>query len=391
MSAKIIDGNALAASVKEEVRSRVARVRDLGKAVHLAAVLVGASPAGELYAQRQGEACQAVGIDYQLVKLPADASAETVAATIQRLNQDASVTGIMLHLPLPRHLDETEMQYQIDRVKDVEGVNPSNIGHVVYRHTLIAPCTALAAIELIKSTGVPIRGADAVVVGASSIAGKPAALLLLEEMATVSVCHIATRDVKALTKRADIVVVAVGKPNLIGGEHVKPGATVIDIGINRVTLPDGSKRTVGDVHFDSAREVAGHITPVPGGVGPMTVAMLLKNTLRSAQLVLGIDFEDDAVPATTASCPPVPLKHWRQTELRSFLRTVLSRDRALSLHEIYEKVLQHFGAERCQPHLSCPNYTTAHPEFWHVTRLALWDSQRAGEFTRSAGGLWKLP
>jgi methylenetetrahydrofolate dehydrogenase (NADP+)/methenyltetrahydrofolate cyclohydrolase len=249
-------------------------------------VLVGSTAAGELYAQRQGEACRAVGINYELITLPADSPFERVAGTIEKLNHDPSVTGIMLHLPLPEHLDATELQYKIDPVKDVEGVNPANIGYVVYGHTLIAPCTARAVIELIQSTGQGLRGAEAVVVGASEIAGKPIALLLTEQMATVTLCHIATKDLRSHTQRAEVLVVAVGKPNLISGECVREGAIVIDVGINRVTAADGTKKTVGDVDFEAVKRKAGWITPVPGGVGPMTVAMLLKNTLRSAELLI---------------------------------------------------------------------------------------------------------
>src|SRR5204863_3233960 len=193
----------------------------------------------------QRQACQAVGVHYELRTLPADCDERAVAGLISSLNKDLSVTGIMLHLPLPPHLDATELQYKIDPVKDVEGVNPANIGYVVYGHTLIAPCTALATVELIRSTGVELRGAEVVVVGASEIAGKPIALLLTEQMATVTLCHIATRDVSAHTRRADIVVVAVGKPNLITAEHVRDGAIVIDVGINRVQQPDGTSKTVG--------------------------------------------------------------------------------------------------------------------------------------------------
>ena len=270
MPSRVIDGAALAAKIKDEVASRVRALKDRGRNVHLTAVLVGSTHAGELYANRQRQACAAVGIDYELRTLQGDADGKTVAATIQSLNRDPSVSGIMLHLPLPRGLDATELQYQIDPVKDVEGVNPANIGYVVYGHTLIAPCTALAVIELIKSTGVAIRGAEAVVVGASEIAGKPIALLLAEQMATVTLCHIATKDLTLHTARAEILVVAVGKPNLIGADHVKAGAVVIDVGINRLTLVDGTKKTVGDVDFDAVRAKAAHITPVPGGVGPMT-------------------------------------------------------------------------------------------------------------------------
>jgi methylenetetrahydrofolate dehydrogenase (NADP+)/methenyltetrahydrofolate cyclohydrolase len=284
MPAKIIDGAAIAAATRADVTERIARLREKGRAVSLTAILVGSTPAGELYAERQRQACQAVGIGYELRTLPADTDAATLKRTIQALNHDISVSGIMLHLPLPPHLDATEMQYQIDPVKDVEGVNPANIGYVVYGHTLIAPCTALAVIELIKSTGVPLPGAEAVVVGASEIAGKPIALLLTEQMATVTLCHIATKNLAEHTRRAEVLVVAVGKPGLIQGEDLRDGAIVIDVGINRVTGADGMKKTVGDVEFESANQKAGYLTPVPGGVGPMTVAMLLKNTLRSAEL-----------------------------------------------------------------------------------------------------------
>jgi methylenetetrahydrofolate dehydrogenase (NADP+)/methenyltetrahydrofolate cyclohydrolase len=286
-TATIIDGVALAAEARREVQGRIAQLTAAGKPVHLTAVLVGSTAAGELFAQRQGEACRAVGIDYELLKLPPDANAKQVEIAIERLNHDPSVTGIMLHLPLPAHLDATALRYRIDPVKDVEGVNPANIGYVVYGHTLIAPFTALAVIELIKSTGVDLRGAEVVVVGASETAGKPVSLLLTEQMATVTLCHIATRDLIAHTRRAEVLVVAVGKPGLIGADHVREGAIVIDVGINRVTEPDGTKKTVGDVDFEPVRQKAAYITPVPGGVGPMTVAMLLRNTLRSAELLAG--------------------------------------------------------------------------------------------------------
>jgi len=282
MSAAIIDGTALAERIKNDVRARAAA---LGRPVHLTAILVGGSHAAELYANRQADACRNVGIDYQLLKLPEEITAHDLKQEIRRLNIDPAVTGIMMHLPLPPQHNAARMQYEIDVVKDVEGVNPANIGYVVYGKTLIAPCTALSVIELIKSTGVPIRGAEAVVVGASEIAGKPIALLLAEQMATVTLCHIATKELLQHTRNAEILVVAVGKAGLIGAEHVREGAIVIDVGINRVTLPDGTKKTVGDVQFDAVRAKASHITPVPGGVGPMTVAMLLRNTLRSAEIL----------------------------------------------------------------------------------------------------------
>jgi methylenetetrahydrofolate dehydrogenase (NADP+)/methenyltetrahydrofolate cyclohydrolase len=282
MPAKIIDGVALAECIKQDVATRIGA---FPRPVHLVAILVGATPAGQLYAQRQGDACRALGIQYDLVSLPDDVTQKDVKREIRRLNDDPKVTGIMMHLPLPQHLDAPRLQYEIDVVKDVEGVNPANIGYVVYGHTVIAPCTALSVIELIKSTGVEIRGAEATVVGASQIVGKPVSLLLTEQMGTVSLCHIATRDLKEHTRRADILVVAAGKAGLITADHVREGAVVIDVGINRITSPDGTKKTVGDVDFDAVKAKVGHITPVPGGVGPMTVAMLMKNTLRSAEIL----------------------------------------------------------------------------------------------------------
>jgi methylenetetrahydrofolate dehydrogenase (NADP+)/methenyltetrahydrofolate cyclohydrolase len=281
-----IDGAALSAVIRDKVKRGVHALVESGRRVHLTALLVGTTAAGELYALRQREACQAVGIDYELRTVPADIRQRDLGQVLHTLNHDPSVTGIMLHLPLPDHLDATELQYQIDPVKDVEGVNPANIGYVVYGHTRIAPCTALAVIELIKSTGIPLRGAEAVVVGASEIAGKPIALLLTEQLATVTLCHIATHDLPSHTRRAEVLVVAVGKPALIGARHLREGAIVIDVGINRITGPDGTKKTVGDVDPEAVSALAARHTPVPGGVGPMTVAMLLQNTLRSANLLV---------------------------------------------------------------------------------------------------------
>jgi methylenetetrahydrofolate dehydrogenase (NADP+)/methenyltetrahydrofolate cyclohydrolase len=283
--AQRIDGAGLAEGIKAEVHRRVISLQSTGQHVRLTAVLVGSTPAGQLYADRQRQACEAVGIQYELRTLPADVDQRSAASLIQSLNRDARVTGIMLHLPLPAHLDATALQYQIDPVKDVEGVNPANIGYVVYGKTLIAPCTALAVIELINSTSVDLRGAEVVVVGASQIAGRPISLLLTEQMATVTLCHVATRDLPEHTRRAEILVVAVGQPGLIKAGHVREGAIVIDVGINRVMGLDGQRKTVGDVDFDDVFAKTSWITPVPGGVGPMTVAMLLKNTLRSAQLI----------------------------------------------------------------------------------------------------------
>lgn len=287
MPATIIDGVAIAARIKNEVAQRIAALAAENKRVHLNAIIVGSTPAAEVYAHRQAEACRAVGMQYTLLTFPDDISQRQLREEIRKLNRDDSVTGIMLHAPVPPHVDLARMQFEIDVVKDVEGVNPANIGYVVYGHTLIAPCTAGAVVELIHSTGIELYGKETVIVGASEIAGKPIALLLLGEGATPTLCHIGTRDLKLHTKRAEVLVVAVGKAGLIGAEHVREGAVVIDVGINRVKQPDGTTKTVGDVRFDEVKQIASHLSPVPGGVGPMTVAMLLKNTLRSAEIVLG--------------------------------------------------------------------------------------------------------
>jgi len=293
MPAQLIDGKALSASIRDHVATEVARLKSNRMAVHLAAILVGDNPAAKVYAENQTRTCAQVGIEYSLLLLPESITQQELHATLVRLNEDESITGIMVHMPLPPHLNPQEIQYGIDVLKDVEGVNPANIGQVVYGQTIIAPATALAAVECVEATGFTIAGSEAVVVGASRIAGKPIALLLTERGATVTLCHILTRDVAAHTSKADIVVVAVGRPNLIGKNHIKPGAVVIDVGINRITSTDAAgnalHKTVGDVNFAEVSQIASHITPVPGGVGPMTVAMLLKNTLRAAKLVYRLE------------------------------------------------------------------------------------------------------
>ena len=293
MPAQLIDGKALSAALREQVAQEVAALAAQHKPVKLVAILVGDNPAAQVYAENQKRTCAQVGIAYELHNLPAATTREQLHGAIRRLNADAGVTGIFLHSPLPNGLDLQDAQYQIDILKDVEGVNPANIGHVVYGHTIIAPCTALAVVELIDSTGVALEGANVTVVGASRIVGRPLSLLLTERNATVTLCHIHTKDTPAETRRADIVVVAAGKPGLLRAEHVKAGAVVIDVGINRVRITDAfgkvTEKTVGDVDFEEVAKVASWITPVPGGVGPMTVAMLLRNTVRAAKLVHGLE------------------------------------------------------------------------------------------------------
>jgi methylenetetrahydrofolate dehydrogenase (NADP+)/methenyltetrahydrofolate cyclohydrolase len=293
MPAKLIDGKSLAAVIREKVATEVAALQKSGRPVRLIALLVGDNDAAKVYAENQRKTCAQVGIEYDLQSLPAATTESQLHSAIRALNADPAVTGIFLHSPLPAGLDLPEAQYQIDILKDVEGVNPANIGHVVYGHTIIAPCTALAVVELIDSTGVDLTGANVTIVGASRIVGRPLALLLTERNATVTLCHIHTKDTPAACRNADIVIVAVGKPGLLRADHVKPGAVVIDVGINRVRITDAfgkiTEKTVGDVDFDEVAKVASHITPVPGGVGPMTVAMLLRNTLRAAKLVHGLE------------------------------------------------------------------------------------------------------
>jgi methylenetetrahydrofolate dehydrogenase (NADP+)/methenyltetrahydrofolate cyclohydrolase len=293
MPAQLIDGKSLSSAIRARIAADVAALKQQNKPVRLVALLVGDNPAARVYAENQHKTCAQLGIAYELRTLPAATTAPQLHAAIHALNADPAVTGIFLHAPLPNGLDLPDAQYQIDILKDVEGVNPANIGHVVYGHTIIAPCTALAVVELIDSTGIKLEGADVAVVGASRLVGRPLALLLTERNATVTLCHIYTKDTHAACRAADIIVVAVGKPGLLRAEHVKPGAVVIDVGINRVQTTDAfgrtTEKTVGDVDFDAVRQVAGHITPVPGGVGPMTVAMLLRNTLRAARLVHGLE------------------------------------------------------------------------------------------------------
>ena len=279
MSASIIDGKELSARVRAEL---VTRIQAANRPVRLDAVLVGSDRAASIYAENQAKTCTAVGIDYRLHRLPDGAGYDDIAGRILLLNTEEDVRAIMLHLPLPAGVDHERIQALIAPEKDVEGVNPANIGNVVYGRRSLVPCTALASVEMIESTGVELRGARCVIVGASNIVGKPIAVLLMRAEATVISTNKFTKNLAELTRSADVLVAAAGVPSLIRGDMVKPGAVVVDVGINRVTGPDGKSLTVGDVAFEEARAVAGWISPVPGGVGPMTVAMLLRNTVDAA-------------------------------------------------------------------------------------------------------------
>jgi methylenetetrahydrofolate dehydrogenase (NADP+) / methenyltetrahydrofolate cyclohydrolase len=287
MTARLIDGKQLAERMRGEVRRQVEALAAEGHRLKLAAVIVGEPAAGMVYARSQARQCAEMGIDYELIQAPAECGPGCLCERIDELNRDDRVTGIMLHMPLPAQIDAPAVQYRIDPYKDVEGVNPANIGMVFYAQPIIAPCTALAVVELIKETGMTIRGINAVVVGQGPIVGLPISVFLIQQFATVTGCHIATRELAAHTRQADLLVVAVGKAGLITADHVKPGAVVIDVGINRVQTigADGKpvSRTVGDVDFESVSQVAAAITPVPGGVGPVTVTMLLRNTVEAAR------------------------------------------------------------------------------------------------------------
>jgi methylenetetrahydrofolate dehydrogenase (NADP+)/methenyltetrahydrofolate cyclohydrolase len=285
--ARIIDGRALATQVKESLRRRVADLGRLGRAVRLDTILVGGDGAAAIYAANQARACQDLGIHHRLHELPAADDHQRVASCVSRLNADPGVSAIMVHLPLPPAVDTERIQSLIDPAKDVEGVNPANIGNVVYGRRSLVPCTALAVMEMIESTGIALRGRRCACVGASTLVGKPVAVLLMRAEATVISTNVHTVRQDELTRTCDVLVAAAGVPGLIRAAMVKPGAVVIDVGINRVAGPDGGMRTVGDVSFEEVAGVAGAISPVPGGVGPMTVAMLLRNTVEAAERASG--------------------------------------------------------------------------------------------------------
>jgi len=296
MPAKLIDGEALAAQIRAELAPDIEAIKKkTGAPPRLASILASDNPGARVYTRSQAKSCQEAGIAYDLVELPPDASAQSIADKIDALGRDAAVHGILLQMPLPQGVNARDLAERIPASKDVEGITAANLGRLLfYEGAELVPCTAAAAYELIKFAGCTIKGAECVVVGHSPIVGKPVACLITNDLGTCTVCHIGTRDLKAHTTRAEILVVAAGKAGLIRGEHIRPGATVIDVGINRVPVLDdkgqpvvdekGKKKmkTVGDVDFDSAVKVAGAITPVPGGVGPVTVAILLRNTVRAA-------------------------------------------------------------------------------------------------------------
>lgn len=287
MAAKLIDGNSLAARLREKLKSDVADLRSYGRSVRLTSVLIGEDASAASYARSQAKHAESVGIGYDLVQLPPTTTMPQAVDAIERLNQDAAVSGIMLHMPVPKGLDGFALQQRIAAMKDVEGVSAENLGLLAMGRDALAPCTAAAAFACLQSTGVEIRGKRAVVIGRSVIVGKPLAMLLVGAHATVTQCHTQTRDLVACTRNAEILMVAAGRAGLIGAEHVSPGTIVIDVGTHRVPVrqADGTEKTttVGDVRFDEVAPLASHLTPVPGGVGPVTVAMLLANTVAAAR------------------------------------------------------------------------------------------------------------
>ena len=284
MSASLIDGKAIAQQFRAELGVRVQRLKGAGVTPGLAVVIVGEDPASKVYVRNKALACEQVGMHSEVHALSAQTSQQHIIDFVRRLNADDAIHGILVQLPLPNRMDSRAVIEAISPLKDVDGFHYQNVGGLMVGEAAFYPCTPWGVMKLLEEEGVQVEGKHAVVVGRSNIVGKPMALLLLNASATVSICHSKTPDLGAITRQADILVAAVGKPRMIRAEMVKPGATVIDVGVNR--LPDG--KLAGDVDFDEVAKVAGRITPVPGGVGPMTIAMLLGNTVKSAERVASL-------------------------------------------------------------------------------------------------------
>ncbi|HEX3060467.1 MAG TPA: bifunctional methylenetetrahydrofolate dehydrogenase/methenyltetrahydrofolate cyclohydrolase FolD [Usitatibacter sp.] len=284
MSARLIDGKAIAAQARHECALRVERLKSRGVIPGLAVVIVGEDPASQVYVRNKALASEAIGMHSEVHAMSKDTTEEQLLAFIHSLNTRRTVHGILVQLPLPRHIDSRAVVAAIDPSKDVDGFNYRNIGALVLGEPAFYPCTPWGVMKMLEHEGVKVEGMNAVVVGRSTIVGKPMALMLINSGATVTVCHSKTRDLASVTRQADLLVAAVGKARMIGASMVKPGAIVIDVGINR--LPDG--KLAGDVDFAAVSQVASMITPVPGGVGPMTIAMLLANTVKSAEQEAGL-------------------------------------------------------------------------------------------------------
>lgn len=278
--AKIIDGKQISLDIKNELKEKVARYKEQGIEITLAVVKVGNDPASAVYVRNKEKACEYVGINSKTLALPEETTEEELLNVVKELNEDKNVNGILVQLPLPKHIDESKVLLTIDSTKDVDGFHPVNVGKMVIGEDTFLPCTPAGIIEMIKRTDIDIEGKECVVIGRSNIVGKPMAMLMLKENATVTIAHSRTKDLKEVTKRADIIVVAIGKAKFVTADYVKEDAVVIDVGMDR----DENGKLCGDVDFESVSKVASAITPVPGGVGPMTVTMLLVNCLRSVEL-----------------------------------------------------------------------------------------------------------
>ncbi|MEN9705344.1 MAG: hypothetical protein RLZZ393_1223 [Pseudomonadota bacterium] len=278
MTARLMDGKAIALALREEIKAKVDGLKAAGKRVPgLAVVIVGQDPASQIYVRNKHLATEAAGMKSIMKVLPETATQQEVLAVVAELNADPSVDGILVQLPVPRHIDSKAVIDAIAVEKDVDGFNPENIGLLAQRTPRLRPCTPYGCMKMLEHSGIDVKGLDAVVLGQSNIVGRPAALELLMKGATVTICHSQTKDLVGHIRRADVIVAGIGKPEFVKGDWIKPGAIVIDVGINR--LPSG--KVVGDVEFETAKEVASWITPVPGGVGPMTIAMLIQNTLEA--------------------------------------------------------------------------------------------------------------
>lgn len=285
MSATLINGKQVSEEIRSSLRSEVERLSAQGFTPGLAVILVGEDPASQVYVRNKEKACHDLGYYSEVHRLSAETSQEDLLALVNKLNMQESIHGILVQLPLPGHIDEKSVIDAISVEKDVDGFHPVNVGNLVIGDESLLPCTPAGVIELIKRTGIEMSGKHAVVIGRSNIVGKPVSLLLQRENATVTMCHSRTANMKELTKQADILVVAIGRANFVDASYVKPGAVVIDVGMNR--LDNG--KLAGDVDFESVREVSGPITPVPGGVGPMTITMLMQNTLIAAKRLQGLE------------------------------------------------------------------------------------------------------
>ena len=287
--ARIIDGKAIAAQVRADVGAHVARLkRDHGFVPGLAVVLVGEDPASRVYVKNKALQTVEVGMKSVEHKLPVETTEKVLLDLVATLNADDTIHGILVQMPLPKHIDSLKVLNAVDPAKDVDGFHAVNVGRLSIGERALVPCTPVGSMILAKSVKPDLKGLDAVVIGRSNIVGKPMAQLLLREDCTVTVAHSRTRDLEAVCRRADLLIAAVGRPEFVKGSWIKPGAIVIDVGINRITGADGKGKLVGDVDFAEAVKVAGAITPVPGGVGPMTIACLLKNTLEAAQMQHGL-------------------------------------------------------------------------------------------------------